>query len=234
MPQEVERYPRLVRVMHWVNAVSFGVLFLTGLVLFLPQLAFLAEDSWTRILHRVAAVVFIAVPVLHLLLDWQGSVRGIKMAFSWGEADLGWLRAAPRYYFLSDEAAMPAQPHMNSGQKLWWMLTIVGGVIFIATGIVLWALSGTGPPALMQWMVLLHDVAFIVTGVMLFVHVYLSAFHPLMRRAGGGGAWDSMMGHGKVSAEYAESHHGEWYQTLLKPHVEAEAQAEPQAQEAGD
>ena len=214
MAQEVERYPRLVRVMHWVNAVSFVALFLTGLVLFVPQLAFLAEDSWTRIVHRVGAVVFIAIPVLHLMLDWQGSVRGVKMAFSWGQADVSWLKAAPRYYFLGDEDAMPAQPHMNAGQKLWWMMTIIGGVIFVITGILMWALRDSGAPALMQWMVLLHDVAFILTGVMLFVHIYLSAFHPMMRRAGGGGAWDSMMGSGKVSAEYAASHHGEWYRSL--------------------
>ena len=77
----------------------------------------------------------------------------------------------------------------------------------------------------MQWMVLLHDVAFILTGVMLFVHVYLSAFHPLMRRASGG-AWDSMMGRGTVSAEYAASHHGEWYRALVASKAEAE--------EAGD
>ena len=49
----------------------------------------------------------------------------------------------------------------------------------------------------------------IVTGCMLFVHVYLAAFHPVMgpRKSG---AWSSML-RGKVSAEYAKSHHGKWY-----------------------
>jgi formate dehydrogenase subunit gamma len=55
-------------------------------------------------------------------------------------------------------------------------------------------------------MVFLHDVAFIATGAMFFLHVYLSVIHPLMR-----GAWSSMA-RGKVSTEYARSHHAKWYE----------------------
>ena len=218
MPQVVQRYRTLVRVLHWVHAGSFCLLFLTGLVLFIPQLAFLAEDGWTRVLHRIGSVVFIAAPILYLLLDWKGTVRGISEAFSWGSSDVGWLKAAPRYYFLCDEAAMPDQPHMNSGQKMWWLLSLVFGVVFVITGIIMWALKDIASPALMQWMVILHDIAFIVTGVMLFVHVYLSAFHPLMRHANGG-AWASMT-KGTVSAEYAASHHGKWYKKLAEAHAQ--------------
>jgi len=49
---------------------------------------------------------------------------------------------------------------------------------------------------------------------MLFVHIYLSAFHPLMRHAGGGD-WESMS-KGAVAADYAASHHGKWYRTLAR------------------
>ena len=59
-----------------------------------------------------------------------------------------------------------------------------------------------------------HDVAFIALGAMLFVHVYLSVIHPLMRPLATG-AWSSMA-RGKVSAEYAKAHHGKWYARVSK------------------
>ncbi len=217
MESEIERYRRPTRILHWVNTASFLILFFTGLVLFVPGLGFLAQGGWTRLAHRVGAVLFIAAPLIYIPLNWKATWKGVKEAFIWGTEDLGWLQAAPRYYFLGDEAAMPPQGHMNSGQKLWWLMVIVFGVVFAATGVVMWALKTLAPAGLLQWMVILHDVAFVATGAMLFVHVYLSVFHPLMA-----GALGSML-RGRVSAEYARSHHARWYATVSAGVKEVEA-----------
>ncbi|MBL7125316.1 MAG: formate dehydrogenase subunit gamma [Dehalococcoidales bacterium] len=214
MEQEVERYRKPTRILHWVHAGAFVILFLTGLVLFIPQLGFLAEDSWTRVFHRIASVIFIVAPLIYIPLNWKATLRGIKNAFSWGGADIGWLKAAPRYYFLADEKGMPPQEHMNTGQKMWWSMVIVFGLIFVITGLIMWAFKTVAPAALLQWMVLIHDVAFIATGCMLFVHIYLSVAHPLMRPLRTG-AWNSMA-RGKVSVEYAKSHHSKWYDEVSK------------------
>ncbi len=210
MPHEVEKYRKPIRILHWVHASAFVLLFLTGLILFIPQLGFLAQDSWTRIIHRVAAVIFIVAPLIYLSLNWRTSWKGIKEAFSWEGYDFDWLKAAPRYYFLNDEKSMPPQPHMNTGQKMWWFIVIVFGVLFVITGVIMWAFKTTAPAALLQWAVFVHDIAFIVTGAMLLVHIYLGVFHPLMRES-----WKAMTG-GKVSAEYAKSHHGKWYQEVSR------------------
>ncbi len=214
MEQEIERYRKPVRILHWVHAGAFTVLFLTGLVLFIPQLGFLAQDSWTRLIHRIAAAIFIIAPLIYVPLNWKSSWKGIKEAFNWGMDDLGWLMAAPSYYFLANEEAMPPQDHMNTGQKMWWLMVVVFGFVFVITGIVMWAFKTVAPPALLEWMVLIHDIAFIVTGVMFFVHIYLSVIHPLMRPLRTG-AWSSMA-RGKVSAHYAKSHHGKWYDKITK------------------
>ncbi len=214
MEQEIERYRKPVRILHWVHAGAFTVLFLTGLVLFIPQLGFLAQDSWTRLIHRIAAAIFIIAPLIYVPLNWKSSWKGIKEAFNWGMDDLGWLMAAPSYYFLANEEAMPPQDHMNTGQKMWWLMVVVFGFVFVITGIVMWAFKTIAPPALLEWMVLIHDIAFIVTGVMFFVHIYLSVIHPLMRPLRTG-AWSSMA-RGKVSAHYAKSHHGKWYDKITK------------------
>ncbi len=207
---EVERYRKPTRVLHWIHAGAFVILFLTGLVLFIPQLGILAQDSWTRLIHRIVAVIFVIVPLIYIPFNWKATLRGIKDAFTWGSEDIGWLQAAPRYYFLNDEAGMPPQGHMNTGQKMWWLMVIVFGVIFVITGFIMWAFKTTAPAGLLQWAVFVHDVAFIATGTMLFLHIYLSAFHPLMTEA-----WGSMA-RGKVSAEYAKAHHRKWYEEVSK------------------
>lgn len=207
---EVEKYSLSARVLHWIHTGAFIILFLTGLVLFIPQLAFLAEDSWTRIIHRIAAVVFVVVPLIYLIIFPRGALREVKEAFSWSGEDMGWLRAAPRYYFLGDEKGMPPQGAMNTGQKMWWLMVLVFGMLFVITGAIMWFAKTAAPPALLQWMVFIHDVSFIATGAMLFVHIYLGVFHPLMTEA-----WRSMTG-GKISAEYAQSHHLKWYEQVTR------------------
>ncbi len=218
MAQEVERYRKPTRVLHWIITGSFIVLFLTGVVLFIPSLGFLAQDSWTRVVHRVVSVIFVVIPLIYMITNWKVTWRGIKDAFVWGTADIGWLKAAPRYYFVSDEEAMPPQEHMNTGQKMWWLMVIVFGLIFLVTGLIMWFFKETAPVALLQWMVLIHDIAFIATGCMLFVHIYLSVAHPMMRPLRTG-AWNSMA-RGKVSVEYAKSHHAKWYARVTREGAE--------------
>lgn len=207
---EVEKYSKATRILHHVHTAAFIILFLTGLVLFIPQLGFLAQGSWTRILHRIGAVVFIIAPLIYLILKPKAAIQALKEAFTWGKEDIGWLKAAPRYYFLSDEEGMPPQGHINTGQKMWWFIVVVFGALFILTGLVMWLLKTVAPAAMLQWMVFVHDVAFIVTGAMLFVHVYLGVIHPMMTEA-----WKAIT-KGTMSEEYAKSHHGLWYDKQVK------------------
>ena len=208
--QTVEKYRKPVRILHWIHSGAFVILFLTGLVLFIPGLAFLAEDSWTRVIHRIAALIFVIVPLLYIILSPKSAMRGLKQAFTWGMSDLEWLKAAPRYYFLGDEKSMPPQGAMNSGQKMWWFLTIVFGIIFVITGLVMWFFKTIAPAGLLQWMVFIHDVSFIVTGAMFLLHLYLGVLHPMMTEA-----WNAMA-KGRITKEYAEKHHGKWYTEVKK------------------
>jgi formate dehydrogenase subunit gamma len=173
----IERYRTPTRVLHWVHAGAFTVLFLTGLILYLSPLAFLAEDSWTRIIHRVAAFIFIIAPLIYIPLNWKSTVRGLADAFKWGVDDLGWAMAAPRYYFLADEKAMPPQGHMNTGQKMWWLMVVVFSAVFVITGLIMWAAKTTAPAASCNER-FYHDISFIVAPC--FRSYFLSVAHPLM------------------------------------------------------
>ena len=210
MTQEVEKYRLPIRILHWIHSGAFVLLFLTGLILFIPGLGFLAEDSWTRVIHRIGAAIFIVIPIIYLIINPASVGRGLKQAFTWNKDDIGWLKAAPRYYFLGKEGNMPPQGEMNTGQKLWWLIVLVFGLLFVVTGLVMAFGKTSVAPAVLQWMVFVHDISFIVTGAMFFVHIYLGVVHPMMTDA-----WSAMTG-GKVSADYAKKHHGKWYAEVTK------------------
>ena len=207
---EVERYRKPTRVLHWVCAAAFVILFTTGIIRFISSQSELAPGGWLNVLHIVAGVVFIAVPVIYFLMNRKASLMGIRRAFTWGKEDLDWMKAAPQYYYLCDERAMPPQGYLNTLQKIWLLLVIVFGLMLAVSGLIMWAFKTIAPAELLQFMIFLHDIAFITTGTMFLVHIYISVLHPMsgpMKT----GAWSAIT-RGKVSAEYARSNHGKWYQ----------------------
>jgi formate dehydrogenase subunit gamma len=218
--QEVERFSLGARWFHWVITLAALTLAVTGIILFVPQFGYAAHDSYTRIIHRVAAVIFVAAPFLYFLAKPGRSLSFIKKIFSWGKDDLDWLKAAPDYYFGGDESKMPAQGEMNSGQKLWALVAFFSVIGFVITGILMWFVKGQIPAGVYLWSVVVHDVCFIVAGAMLLVHLYLGAIHPRMTES-----LKSMI-KGRVSVEYAKSHHGKWYKEVAKAEEVGEAKAE--------
>jgi formate dehydrogenase subunit gamma len=211
--ETVQKYTKVARIFHWVHTAAFIILVLTGIFLFIPAAGFIAQDSWTRIIHRIAAVLFVVAPLMQIFANPKTAGASIKQAFTWGKDDIEWVKALPQYYFLNDESAMPPQDEMNTGQKMWLTVLLIMGPIFVITGVLMWFFMYSLPPGVFQWCVFVHDVAFIVTFVFLLIHVYLGVIHPLMRTHGG--SFRSMVD-GKVTVEYAKSHHGKWYDRISK------------------
>jgi formate dehydrogenase subunit gamma len=208
--QEVERFSKGARLFHWTVTTAAIVLAITGLFLYVPAFGGLAEGSYSRIIHRVAAVILVAAPLLFFLSRPSRALHFVKYIFTWGKDDIAWLKAAPDYYFGGDEKKMPPQGEMNSGQKLWAVVAFISVIGFIATGAVMWFAKNSVPAELFLWATIVHDLCFIVAGAMTLVHVYLGAIHPRMTES-----LRSML-KGKVSEEYARSHHGKWYQEISK------------------
>ena len=212
---EVEKFKLRTRWLHWIIVAAAFTLALTGLFLYVPQFGSVAQDSYTRIIHRVAAVVFVAAPLLYFLIAPKPSLSFLKKVFTWGKDDVEWLKAAPDYYFGGEESKMPPQPEMNSGQKLFALVAVVSFIGFLITGILMWVYKGTISSSAFEASAFVHDVCFIIGGSMTLVHIYLGAIHPRMTEA-----LRSMIG-GKVSVEYAKSHHGKWYAEIAGEEEEA-------------
>jgi formate dehydrogenase subunit gamma len=199
------------RFVHWLIVVAFSLLILTGIVLYVPQLGPLARGEagmLFRLLHRWGAVFSVLAVLAYIVFEPDALLASMKRIFTWGKDDLGWLKAAPAYYFLGDESDMPPQDKFNSGQKLWYLIVVIGGLALFVTGLLMWFGKGAIPTWVFQWSVFLHDLAAIAMSAFFLVNFYLAVAHPLMR------AGLDAIRFGFFPEEYVKHHHAKYYQEL--------------------
>ena len=87
----IPRYTPLERFLHWGHTATFLALVATGMVLFVPFLAPLARGeagTFLRLVHRISAVVFGAVPVIYALWAPRRLIQTLK-DLRMGKDDLG-------------------------------------------------------------------------------------------------------------------------------------------------
>lgn len=210
--REIMAFTATERIVHWLHTAAFIVLLFTGLALYVPVSAFAIAPAGQacRLLHRIGAVVFALVPLIYIISDPWGLVNAMREIFTWSAADFGWLGAAPAYYFLSDEEAMPPQPRFNTGQKLFYVVVVICMVVLGVTGLIMWFDKGRAPSGVLQWSVYLHDLATIAVTSFFLVHLYLSVIHPVMEGALSGMVW------GWIPEEYVQAHHRKWYEEIIE------------------
>jgi formate dehydrogenase subunit gamma len=200
------------RLVHWLHTTAFALLLTTGAILYIPLFGnSLGRDVggyMVRLIHRIGAIAFILVPVLYIALDPKEWLADVKRILSWGPRDFGWLVAAPRYYFLGDEEAMPPQGKYNTGQKLFYLTVAVCMVGFIVTGLIMWFGKGTVSAGLFQWSVFVHDLCTIAYAAFFLVHFVLAVAHPLMK-----GMLTAIL-FGWAPEEYVKQHHAKYYEEL--------------------
>jgi len=209
-PRVVERFRKRTVWFHWIHTASFLVLLVTGAILFLPGLGGPAAGGLTRSIHRIAVIFFVGIPIVYFIFSPRMSLRFIKETLTWTRDDFRWITKAPDYYFGGDESKMFPQGHVNTGQKMWEFIVLFTGVLFAVSGFLMWFLKDTLSPGVFQWMVVVHDFAFVLAFLMLLVHIYTGSLHPRMTESLRS-MWD-----GKISKNYARSHYGKWYDEISK------------------
>lgn len=208
--QEVERFSLGARSLHWAIAISGLLLGLTGLCLYVPAFGVVAQGGYTRVIHRVAAIIFILAPLIYWVWSPRSVVHFIKEAFAWGRDDWEWMKAAPDYYFGGEESKMPPQGHINGGQRLYQLVALVSGVALAVTGLIMWFGKGSVSSEAFIWLAFGHDVFFILFAAMTLLHMYLGAVHPYMTES-----LRSMIT-GVIPARFAKTHYGKWYEEIVE------------------
>lgn len=203
----IPRYTLLERGMHWLHTATFVPLAITGFILYTPWLQSLAQGDagqLIRLWHRIFAIGFGVVPTAYVLFQPRRAIMSFK-EFMFGRDDIEWAKNAVPYYLLGKHESMPPQARFNTGEKMNGLVMILAWMAFAVSGLLMWFAKGVISPGLFQWMVLIHDVAFIVSVCMFFIHIFLAVVHPLM--------WQGLvsMRYGYTSATYAAEHHAKWY-----------------------
>ena len=213
-PQTLVRFSAATRLFHWLNALFFLFLLVTGLlILLVPEVKALhiGGHRVVALLHVLAGIAFIAaVPLVYLLVRGGSASAGLRhdlrLALTPEPGDGAWLRHAVRSLLGAREPEPPAGKY-NAGQKLssaFWVLATAG---LMATGAVLavnYFTKRVFGAAFVEGVFPWHDALTLVALPMLAGHLYLALLNPSTR--------PSLRGilTGRVGAAWARRHHPRW------------------------
>lgn len=201
----VLRYNFNERMNHWVAAGSFIYLMLTGLAFWSPWLFWMASAlggaELSRMLHPWVGLVFF-VSVCYMYALWSSQMRHDPVDSEWWKS--------LHYYIRNEDDKMPPAGRYNAGQKLLFWSFFLGGIVLLATGLVLWFTESI--PWAWRWVrylsVVLHAGTALLMIGNLMIHVYMGVFAER-------GAFGSVI-RGDVSLAFAKRYHPGWYQEIVR------------------
>ena len=198
--KRILRYTMAERVNHWIAGLSYIYLLLTGLAFWSPYMywlvIFAGGGATARYWHPWVGLVFTA-SVYQMFLMWRRDMRITA-------ADRAWRRSLESYIRNEDED-LPAIGRFNLGQKQFFWLMYVGGLLLALSGLGLWFVDSL-PWSLryLRYLALfVHVVTALATIGGFIIHVYMGT--AVVR-----GGFTSIT-RGEVSASWAKLHHRLWY-----------------------
>jgi formate dehydrogenase subunit gamma len=203
--QKVLRFKAFERFSHWLTAVSFVLLGLTGLnitfgkIVLLPLIgsdAFSEISQLAKVVHNFTSFAFVAGLVLIAVIF-------IKDNF-FEKIDIDWLRQGGG--FIKSKHAPAGR--FNLGEKLVFWLSLGAGIAVSASGfLLLFPFYGTNI-AEMQLAQVIHAVVAVLFVALILAHIYIGTL-------GMEGAFEAM-GSGEVDLNWAKEHHDLWLAQQLK------------------
>jgi formate dehydrogenase subunit gamma len=192
-----ERYTFVERVVHWVVALTFIALMLSGFALGYPRAYFLSGlfggGQTMRFLHPWFGVAF-TLGVLWMLVSWASDMR-------LNAGDREWVRRL-KTYAGSGHSGLDTGRY-NAGQKGYYWFSVIFGLVLLVTGLPLWYPWLVGGGGLQNIARFLHHVAFLLMVGGFMIHVYMSTvmFPGTL----------SAMTTGRVTRAWAAFHHPAWF-----------------------
>jgi formate dehydrogenase subunit gamma len=202
--RRIVRYTAGTRINHWIVAISFVLLALSGLALFHPAMFWLTAlfggGPWTRILHPFIGCFMVVAFILLAAEIWKDNNLQPR--------DWVWLRNL-QDVVNNREEHLPEVGRYNAGQKLLFF-TIVGCLIgLLLSGIIIWRqyFSFYFPIELIRFGALLHAFCGFVLICAIIVHIYAAIWVKGSIRA---------MTRGTVSPGWAWKHHRAWFREVTR------------------
>jgi formate dehydrogenase subunit gamma len=203
-PDRIVRYSAATRINHWIIAISFVLLALSGLALFHPALFWLTNlfggGPWTRILHPFIGCFMVAAFFLLGMKLWRDNTLQ--------QRDWTWLRKINEVVN-NREQNLPEVGRYNGGQKLLFFTIIVCLTCLLLSGIVIWReyFSGYFSIGVLRLGALAHAFFGFVLICAIIVHIYAGIWVRGSIRA---------MTRGWVTPGWAWKHHRAWLREVTK------------------
>jgi formate dehydrogenase subunit gamma len=200
----IVRYTAGTRINHWIVAISFVLLALSGLALFHPAFFWLTNlfggGPWTRILHPFIGCVMAAAFYLLCVKFWRDNYMQ--------QRDWIWLRKINDVVGNREEN-LPDVGRYNAGQKLLFFTLVVCLICLLLSGIVIWRVyfSAFFPIGVIRAGALLHAFFAFVLISAIIVHIYAGIWVKGSIRA---------MTRGVVTPGWAWKHHRAWFREVSK------------------
>ncbi len=200
---EVQRYNFAERAYHWINAIAYTYLMLTGLAIFTPLAYWLAYvlggPATIRYWHPWIGLIYFAT-IFWMHRMWKRDMQKIP-------EDEQWSKHLKDYAENRDEL-MPPQGRFNAGQKQFWWVMFFCTFILLITGIIMWIPEKM--PHELHWVlpiiVFIHSATALITIAAFIIHVYMSVWVTP-------GSVKAMV-EGHVSTNWARHHHRLWYEKI--------------------
>jgi formate dehydrogenase subunit gamma len=200
----IERFSPMDRYAHWLLAIVWVTLAITGLILSLGKSVLLpligyTLFSWLAILSKnlhnfVGPILIVAIPFLFVRFIRDNGIGADD--FKWFANILG--------YFKGHEYP---SGRFNAGEKLvFWLVLVILSTILVVTGLVLVFPNFDQLRSTMQSANVVHMIAAYIAIALALVHVYLGTIGMV-------DAYKAMR-FGYVDESWAKHHHARWYQEV--------------------
>ena len=216
--RKVTRFSAFERFSHWLTAVSFVILGLTGLnitfgkVLLMPLIgpeAFSSLSEAAKYTHNFISFSFVVGFVL-VVANW------VKDNIP-GRIDIDWLKQGGG--FVKSKHAPAGR--FNAGEKLYFWFAFGAGAAVIVSGyLLLFPFYLTGIAG-MQIAQVVHAVVAVLFVALVIAHIYIGT-------VGMEGAFEAM-GTGEVDLNWAKEHHDLWLREKLAEEQPSRRRSQPSA-----
>jgi formate dehydrogenase subunit gamma len=213
--KRILRFEAFERFSHWLTAVSFVILGLTGVnitfgkSLLLPLIgpdAFASVSQAAKYVHNFVSFSFVAGLVLIMVIFFRDNL--------FEKVDLEWIKQGGG--FIKNKHAPAGR--FNFGEKLVYWLSVAGGIAVSLSGFLLLFPFYRTDIAEMQLAQVAHAVVAVLFVALILAHIYIGTL-------GMEGAFEAM-GTGEVDLNWAKEHHDRW---LAQQLANEDRQGQPSA-----
>jgi len=216
----VPRYSRFERWVHWIMVAVFMTLALTGVILLYGRLVLIpllgpegfgVTAQISKWLHDITGPIFIISLIVMTFTFLREAMLRCKV-------DMIWFLRAGGYL----GGKHPSSGKINAGQKSWYWAVVLGGIVLIGSGLVMYFPNFQQGRQIMQDANMIHGLAASFVIAFMFIHIYLAS-------VGMEGSLECMTT-GDCDENWAKEQHDLWYEEMKEEgRIGAQSDTEGQA-----